>query len=182
VAEYRENLDALSWLTWKADDSAVAGIDKTALDTLEQRFGKDMVPDIVEERLRTAEGVDFATATDDQIFDATNEIAQQDVGVSEQDSTVSGQLVLPSDEEMIQEIVRGIFDDTEFRAALDGQWQHVDIPKDQVDQVVEEIVGMVRDGLWDGLVEAMQESADSERIDSPDDTQLDEAVRDISGG
>lgn len=182
MAEFRNNVDPMSWLTSKADDTAVGELDKGTLDILEHRYGSEMLPDMVEYKL-SASGVDFATASDEQIFDATNELVDEaPEQVAEADeSQDGGEYPLPSDEEMVEEIVQGIFEDPEFRAALDGQWQDVPIPSDQLEQVVEEVVGMIKEGLWDGMVAAMAEVGDTEPADPPSPAEIDQAMQQITG-
>lgn len=168
MAAIREEMDAMSWLARKADDAAVTELEKGALDALEYRYGKDLVPEMVEHKLLDS-GVDFSNASDEQIFDTTNELAYAEepaelieTGEEVASAESSAELSLPSDDEMIQQIVQSMFEDSELRAALDGQWHKTEIPADQFDEVVEELVGMIKEGLWDGLVKAMGEFGDTE--------------------
>lgn len=184
MAAIREDLDAMSWLTWKADDAAVAELDKGSLDVLEYKYGTEMVPDMVEHKLMSTAGVDFATASDEQIFEATNELVHEEAHATEAsasaeavESPQGGEFSLPSDDEMTQLIVQSMFDDPEFRAALDARWQGVEIPQDQFEQVVAELVDMIKEGLWEGLTKAMQELGDTERVDSWTEDEIDETLK-----
>jgi hypothetical protein len=182
MAAIRENVDAMSWLTWKADDAAVAELDKGALDVLEHRYGTEMVPDMVEHKLMSAAGVDFATASDEQIFQVTNELVHEAHATDSTDSTESAEgagFSLPSDEEMTQLIVQSMFEDSEFRAALDAQWKRVEIPEDQFEQVVGELVDMFKEGLGEGLTKAMHELGDTERVDSWTEDEIDETLKQL---
>jgi hypothetical protein len=186
MAAIREEMDAMSWLARKADDAAVTELEKTTLDTLEHRYGKDMVPEMVEHRL-LGSGVDFSNASDEQIFEATNELVYaeepaesvetgEEVDAAESGSGGPG---LPSDDEMIQQIAQSTFADSELRAALDAQWHQTQIPADQFEEVVEDLVGMIKEGLWDGLVKAMGEFGDTEPSDGWTDEQIESTLKQL---
>jgi hypothetical protein len=186
MAAIRENVDAMSWLTQKAEDLSVAELDKGTLDVLEYRYGTDLVPEMVEHKLLNTAGVDFAGASDDQIFEATRELASEETHATESpestetaESGDGGEFSLPSEQDMVDEIVRSLFEDSEFRAALDGQWQGVEIPSDQFDDVVEELVDMIKEGLWEGLTAAMAELGDTERVDSWTDEEIDDTLKQL---
>jgi hypothetical protein len=186
MAAIREEMDAMSWLARKADDAAVTELEKGTLDTLEYRYGKEMVPDMVEHKL-LGSGVDFSNASDEQIFEATNELVHEEepaelvepgeAGTSAESS--NGEPSLPSDDEMIQQIVQSMFDDSELRAALDAQWHETEIPADQFEEVVEELVDMIKEGLWDGLVKAMGEFGDTEPSGGWTEEQIESTLKQL---
>ena len=73
-------------------------------------------------------------------------------------------------------MVTGILEDPEFLAALNAQWQQdVDVPPDATAGVVDEIVELIKAGVWQGLEEAIKEFGD----DVPNEAQFTAAAAEL---
>jgi hypothetical protein len=177
MAEMREENDASTWLQLRADDHSVSDLDKGVLDQLESHYGKDALPDIIEDKLRGDAGADFATATDEQIYQAVNGLADSDQADSgSEGDTDPG---LPSEDEMMRLIVSAVLDDSEFRAALEGQFRPVDVPEGMESAAVDELVTFIAESLWEGLEEVMSEFGDNQPAGTPTDAEMDAALDEI---